>query len=240
MIPTINYTDRNKILELINQAPGNYFALKGSTGIKIRTAFYKEKRQSFFEKLMEWLGSDLAGEGYYQVMNGSSKTTEPIFMIQKGSLSGSQAPIIIQEKESSDIQLVKENAELKAKLHYLELQMAELQESLEDSEKALEEAPDPVEKPNPWLSLAEQLAPAAAQIIGALAAKLITPDINGKSVRERDTEPQPMAVRYIRPNVKPDPGSVPGEGSNGSGNLQGNDYPGPGIRNFNTETEEDY
>jgi hypothetical protein len=78
-------------------------------------------------------------------------------------------------EERSDIALVKENAELKAKLHYLELQLSELQENLEDAETSLDEAPEVTPEKNPWLSLAEQLAPAAGQILGAIAAKYLQP-----------------------------------------------------------------
>lgn len=239
MIPTINFSDRTKILELINQAPGNYLGLKGSTGMKIRTAYYKGKRQEFFSKLMEWMNSDLAGEGFYQIVNGSNKVTEPIFIIQKGASGMSNPQIIIQEKESSDISLVKENAELKAKLHYLELQLAELQEHLEDSEKELSEAPDPTEKPNPWLSLAEQLAPAAAQIIGALAAKIISPE-NESTIRPGTAQSRPVEVRYPRTNAQFDPGSIPGQRPDHSNDLQGNDYPGTRFRDQYSETETNF
>jgi len=238
MIPTINHTDKAKILELINQAPGNYFGLKGSTGMKIRTAYYKAKRQDFFDKIMDWLNGDLAGDGFYQIVNGSNKQTEAIFIIQKGSgQMAAPAPIIIQDKQSSDINLVKENAELKAKLHYLELQLAELQDQLEESEKELSEAPDPVEKPNPWLSLAEQLAPAAGQIIAALAAKIITPNNNEQPTnRAGRTQPNPVEVRYPRPDAYYTSSQVPGGRPDNPGDIQGHDYSGSDIRDNYPET----
>ena len=237
MIPTVNFSDRSKIAELINQAPGNYFGLKGSSGFKIRTAYYKGKREAFLEKIMDYLRGDLAGEGFYQVINGSNRQTEPIFIIQKGSLSaGTPAPVIYQEKENSDINLVKENAELKARLKYLEMQLAELQEELADSEKELSEAPDPVEKPNPWLSLAEQLAPAAGQIIAALAAKILTPQTNESPIRPGAAQSRPVEVRYPRPDAQFNPGTIPGQGSNHPNDLQGDDHPGSGFRDQRTET----
>lgn len=236
MIPTINISDRNKIQELINQAPGNYFGLKGSSGMKLRSANYKEKRDQFLKKAMDYLNGDLAGEGFYTVMSSTNTKIEPLFNIQKGSSSMSAPPIIIQDSTSSDIQLVKENAELKAKLHYLELQLAELQEQLEDSEKELSEAPDPAEKPNPWLSLAEQLAPAAAQIIGALAAKIISPPQYEQSpFRPGTTEQRPMEVRHPRTNAQFNPGAIPGQRSNYSHDLQGDDHPGTSFRDQHTQ-----
>jgi hypothetical protein len=233
MIPTIPNNDRKKLTELVNQAPGNYFGLKASNGFKIRTAYYKGKREDFCTRLNDWLSSDLAGDGIYQVVNGSNKVTEPIFLISKGNQSGNAAPIIIQEKGNSDINLVKENAELKAKLHYLELQMAELQEQLSESEEALSEAPDPQEKPNPWFTLAEQLAPAVGSIVAAIASKYI----NGEPKPTGAVQPQPMAVRYIRPNAQFNPGNLPGQRPDSSGNLQGNDYSRSDVRNQHTEAE---
>lgn len=238
MLPTINFSDRSRILELINQAPANYFGLKSSSGMEIRTKSYKDKRQDFYNEVSNFLNSDLSQEGFYQVMNGSNKGSlqKPIFAIQKGAAGMANPQIIIQEKNSSDINLVKENAELKAKLHYLELQLAELQEQLEDSEKELSEAPDPTEKPNPWLSLAEQLAPAAAQIIGALAAKIISPD-NESTIRPGAAQSRPVEVRYPRTNAQFDPGSIPGQRPDHSNDLQGNDHSGPGFRHQYSETQ---
>lgn len=237
MIPTVNFSDRSKIAELINQAPGNYFGLKGSSGFKIRTAYYKGKREVFLEKIMDYLRGDLAGEGFYQVINGSNRQTEPIFIIQKGSLSaGTPSPVIYQEKENSDINLIKENAELKARLKYLELQLAELQEELSESEKELSEAPDPVEKPNPWLSLAEQLAPAAGQIIAALAAKILTPQNNESPIRSGTTQSRPVEVRYPRPDAQSNPGTIPGQRPNNTDDLQSDDHPGSGFRDQHSET----
>ncbi|NCX93620.1 MAG: hypothetical protein EBX40_02970 [Gammaproteobacteria bacterium] len=122
MIPSIPATDLHKLRQLISEAPGSYFMLKGPQSIVLRTANYKDNRDKFFTKVKDHLASDLAVEGSYQVCNGSSKTTTPIFLITKGSLAAIQPAVIIQDKQSSDINLVKENAELKAKLHYLELQ----------------------------------------------------------------------------------------------------------------------
>jgi hypothetical protein len=233
---TVNSTDRSKILELINQAPGDYFSLSGSSQTPYKVRNYKGKRQDFFEKLTAHLNSELSTDGFYQVKNGTNTKVNPLFIIQKGSGSATTSPIIIQEKESSDISLVKENAELKAKLHYLELQLAELQEQLEDSEKELSEAPDPAEKPNPWLSLAEQLAPAAAQIIGALAAKIISPS-NEQSIGTRNAQSQPVEVRYPRTDAQFNPGTIPGQRSDRSNDLQGNDHPGTEFRNIYSPSE---
>lgn len=233
MIPSVNFTDRKKLIELINQAPGNYFGLRGSSGMKIRTAYYKDKRQQFFEKINDWMNSDLAGEGIYQVVNGSNKSTEPIFLIQKGNLAGGSPPIIIQEKESSDINLVKENAELKAKLHYLELQLAELQEDLEEAED-LSDAPKPEEKPNPWHQLAEQLIPVAGSILGAIASKYLNGNQQPNGAGQ--TQPGTMEVRYPRGYAPPHSEPIPGNGSGNSNDLQGYDHPGNDIRYGYSET----
>jgi len=234
MIPSVNFTDRKKLMELINQAPGNYFGLKGSSGMKIRTAYYKDKRQQFFEKINDWMTSDLAGEGIYQVVNGSNKSTEPIFLIQKGNLSGGSPPIIIQEKDSSDINLVKENAELKAKLHYLELQLAELQEDLEEAED-LSEEPKADEKPNPWHQLAEQLIPVAGSILGAIASKYLNGSTNGAG----QAQPSPMEMRYPRGYAASNPQQVPGNGSGNPDNLQSYDNPGDDLRYGYSETTQE-
>jgi len=240
MIPSIPATDLHKLRQLISEAPGSYFMLKGPQNIVLRTANYKDNRDKFYTKVADHLASDLAVEGIYQVCNGSSKTTNPIFLINKGSLAAAQPAVIIQDKQSSDINLVKENAELKAKLHYLELQMSQMQEDLSLSEKELEEAPDPAEKPSPWLQLAEQLAPAIGQVLGALAAKMLNPFIsqteNGTE-RTRATQPPAMAVRYARPNAEFYYRPVPGQGSQGSGNLQGSNHSGSGFRDQHSETE---
>lgn len=234
MIPSVNFTDRKKLMELINQAPGNYFGLKGSSGMKIRTAYYKDKRQQFFDKINDWMNSDLAGEGIYQVVNGSNKSTEPIFLIQKGNLSVGSPPIIIQEKDSSDINLVKENAELKARLHYLELQLAELQEDLEEADE-LSDAPKPEEKPNPWHQLAEQLIPVAGSILGAIASKYLngTQQPNGAG----QTQPGAVEMRYPRGYAPPNSEQIPGNGSGNPNNIQSYDYPGDDLRYGNFETQ---
>jgi hypothetical protein len=134
-------------------------------------------------------------------------------------------------EERSDIALVKENAELKAKLHYLELQLAELQENLEDAETTLDEAPEVTPEKNPWLSLAEQLAPAAGQILGAIAAKYLQP------TPTQTQTPQQYAPIYRTPtgggynsanamesrnfgrNAEPDFNPVQSEGFNSSGDV---------------------
>lgn len=240
MIPSITATDLHKLRQLISEAPGSYFMLKGPQNIVLRTANYKDNRDKFFTKVKDHLASDLAVEGSYQVCNGSSKTTTPIFLITKGSLAAIQPAVIIQDKQSSDINLVKENAELKAKLHYLELQMSQMQEDLSLSEKELEEAPDPAEKPSPWLQLAEQLAPAIGQVLGALAAKMLNPFIsqteNGDE-RTGATKPPAMAVRYARPNAEFYNRPVPGQGFEGAGDLQGSNHSGSGFRDKHSETE---
>jgi hypothetical protein len=174
MISTFTLTDDDKIQELISKAPGNFFALQDGNKSIIPPRFYKDKRSEFWRDAKTYLSSDLAQNGIYTIMSGTSRKTAPIFNIQKGDKSNQPAPVIVME-DKSDIALVKENAELKAKLHYLELQLQELQESLEDAESTLEEGPEKETEKNPWLSLAEQLAPAAGQILAGIAAKYLQP-----------------------------------------------------------------
>ena len=118
--------------------------------------------------------------------------------------------------------------------------MSQMQEDLSLSEKELEEAPDPAEKPSPWLQLAEQLAPAIGQVLGALAAKMLNPFIsqneNGAE-RTGATKPPAMAVRYARPNAEFYNRSVPGQGFEGAGDLQGSNHSGSGFRDKHSETE---
>lgn len=239
---SVSANDKSTIGQLINEAPGNYFSLKGQSGIKLRRGCYKApKRREFAEKLNAYLESNLAGEGVYQVLNGNSTSAEPIFLIQKGGLPLTNNPVIIQESQSSDIALVKENAELRAKLYYLEKQLSELQADLEETDKALEEAPDPIEKPNPWFKLAEELAPAAGQLIAALAAKMLNPTIpNDESQRTRVLPKTPMAVRNAGPNAGFPDGTVPSERPEGTDNLQSGYNPRPGVRYRNSPAEAEY
>jgi hypothetical protein len=132
-------------------------------------------------------------------------------------------------EERSDIALVKENAELKAKLHYLELQLAELQENLEDAETTLDEAPEVTPEKNPWLSLAEQLAPAAGQILGAIAAKYLQPTPTPTAQQYEPIYRKPAGSGYNSTNVMEgrNPGRdaqfdidpVQSEGFNSTGNV---------------------
>jgi hypothetical protein len=174
MIPSFKISEDEKVLELISKAPGNFFALNSPNETILPARFYKDRRPDFWKEAKALLNSELTQNGTYIIMNGTTRKVKPIISLQKGDKSDNPAPVIVME-ERSDIALVKENAELKAKLHYLELQLAELQENLEDAETSLDEAPEVTMEKNPWLSLAEQLAPAAGQILGAIAAKYLQP-----------------------------------------------------------------
>jgi hypothetical protein len=190
MIPSFKISEDEKVLELISKAPGNFFALNSPNETILPARFYKDRRPDFWKEAKALLNSELTQNGTYIIMNGTTRKVKPIISLQKGDKSDNPAPVIVME-ERSDIALVKENAELKAKLHYLELQLAELQENLEDAETTLDEAPEVTPEKNPWLSLAEQLAPAAGQILGAIAAKYLQPT------------PTPTAQNYAPQYRKP-------------------------------------
>lgn len=229
MIPNLKISDEKEILELIGKTPGNFFSLHSQSETIIPPRFYKDKRPEFWKEAKTYLESKLAGDGTYIIMSGTSRKVKPIISVLKGEKSDSPAPIIVME-EKSDIALVKENAELKAKLHYLELQLAELQENLEDAETSLDEAPEPEAVKNPWLSLAEQLAPAAGQILGALAAKYLAPapatqqniqyePIYRKPAGSGLDSASSMEDRNIRRNAEPNFNQVSSEGLNSSDDL---------------------
>ena len=228
MIPSFKISEDDKVLELISKAPGNFFALNTPNETILPARFYKDKRPEFWNKAKTLLNSELTQNGTYIIMNGTTRKVKPIISLQKGDKSDNQAPVIVME-ERSDIVLVKENAELKAKLHYLELQLAELQENLEDAETSLDEAPEVTPEKNPWLALAEQLAPAAGQLIAGIAAKYLNP--------QQQTPPQNYEPQYRKPtgsgyystnamegrnfgrNAEPDFNPVQSQGFDSTGNV---------------------
>ena len=228
MIPSFKISEDEKVLELISKAPGNFFALNSPNETILPARFYKDRRPDFWKEAKALLNSELTQNGTYIIMNGTTRKVKPIISLQKGDKSDNPAPVIVME-ERSDIALVRENAELKAKLHYLELQLAELQENLEDAETSLDEAPEVTPEKNPWLSLAEQLAPAAGQILGAIAAKYLQPTPT--------PTPQQYAPQYRTPtgsgyystnamegrnpgrNAEPDFNPVQGQGFDSTGDV---------------------
>lgn len=230
MIPNLKISDEKEILELIGKTPGNFFSLHSQSETIIPPRFYKDKRPEFWKEAKTYLESKLAGDGTYIIMSGTSRKVKPIISILKGEKSDSPAPIIVME-EKSDIALVKENAELKAKLHYLELQLAELQENLEDAETSLDEAPITTPEKNPWLSLAEQLAPAAGQILGAIAAKYLQPTtaptqtpqqyapIYRQPTGSGHNSTNAMESGHIRRNAEFNSNKIQSEGFNSSANV---------------------
>jgi len=217
MIPVFTLSEDSKILELIGKTPGNFFALAEGNNSIIPPRFYKDKRPEFWKDAKTYLTSDLAQNGNYTIMSGTSRRVKPIFSVQKGEKSNQPAPVIVME-ERSDIALVKENAELKAKLHYLELQLAELQESLEDAETTLEEGPEKEPEKNPWFALAEQLAPAAGQLIAGLAAKYLTP------------QPTPQNFQNNGPQYR----TPTGGGFNSASPMENRNFRGDAEFNSNT------
>jgi len=230
-IPVIQKAEESKIQELITQAPGSFFGMI-SEGVKILPPNHYKERKEFFEKVKLHLNSELAGTGFYNIVNGSTKTTRAIFTIQKGTPETIKT--IPAMDRSSDIALIKENAELKAELAYLKLRMDELTLQLEEQDADLAENEDLKEeaKPNPWANLAEQLIPVAGQLAAAIAAKFLTTSTNGNGSTEQGT----MAAGNARPNAATVTPAVQYRYPHNSSNLQGNDNPGTDFRNYNSET----
>lgn len=230
MIPSFKISEDEKILELISKAPGNFFALNSPQETIIPARFYKDQRQDFWKNAKSILASELTQNGTYIIMNGTTRKVKPLISVQKGDKSENSAPVIVME-ERSDIALVKENAELKAKLHYLELQLAELQENLEEAETSLDEAPETAPEKNPWLSLAEQLAPAAGQILGAIAAKYLQPTTPATQTPQQyapiyrqptgggHNRANAMESGHIRRNAEFDSNTLQSEGFDSSANV---------------------
>jgi len=233
-IPVVQKSEESKIQELISQAPGSFFGMV-SEGIKILPPNHYKDRKDFFEKVRLHLNSELAGTGFYNIVNGTTKTTRAIFTIQKGTPQTIKT--LPEMDKSADITLVKENAELKAELAYLKLRMAELTAQLEEQEADLaeEEEIKEAEKPNPWASLAEQLIPVAGQLAAAIATKYLYPQNNGTGTTEQRT----MAPGNIGANAATTTPPVQYRYPNSSGNLQGNDYSGADLRNYHSETNQE-
>lgn len=232
-LPNLSLGSDSKILALINEAPGNFFSLEANGSAVLPAKFYKDNRPEFLTRLNGYLNSDLSAEGIYTINNGTTRKVRPIFYIQKGT---NQALASIPMKEDkSNLELVRENAELKARLNYLELQFNDLQEQLAETESELSEAPEPNPAPNPWASLAESIAPVAGQILAAMAAKYLTPNTNEQSEnRPGTTCTRPMEVRYPRRNVEYASEPLQNPGADHTGNLSGDDYPGAAVRDFGT------
>lgn len=222
MIPNFKISEDKKILELIEKTPGNFFALNSPQEVIIPARFYKDKRAEFWKIAKTNLESELQPNGTYIIMSGTTRKVKPLISVQKGEKSENQAPVIVME-DRSDIALVKENAELKAKLQYLELQLADLQADLEETEESLEEAPKEETK-NPWLALAEQLAPAAGQILAGIAAKYMatpqTPTNYGPQYRtptgSRHTGANAMESGHAGRNAEFDNNPLQSQGFNSS------------------------
>ena len=228
-LPNLPVGSDAKILQLINEAPGNFFSLEANGAAVLPAKFYKDSRPDFLQRLNTYLLSDLSADGVYTINNGTTRKVRPIFYVQKGI---SQTPATIPMKEDkSNIELVKENAELKAKLHYLQKQFDDLSADLEETEADLEEAPVSTEK-NPWHILAENLAPVAGQLLAAMCAKYLQND--EPQNRPGTTSARPVEVRHARPNVTASPGAVQNQQPNNTVNLQGDDYSGAAVRNFNS------
>ena len=230
-LPVIQKNEESKIQELINQAPGSFFGMV-SEGVKILPPNHYKERKDFFEKVKLHLNSELAGTGFYNIVNGSTKTTRAIFTIQKGTPAAIK--ILPEMDRSADIALVKENAELKAELAYLKIRLDELTAQVEEQEADLAEGEELKEeaKPNPWTNLAEQLIPVAGQLAAAIATKFLTPQQNGSAA----TQQRPMEAGNARPNVTTPTPAVQYRRPNSSGNLQGNDYSRPDLRNVDPQT----
>jgi len=239
MTPIFQISEEDKIKDLLTKAPGSYFSLADSGGVVlIPAAFYKSNRNDFWERVKMFLNSDLAITGFYSVLNGSTRKVRPLFLIQKGN-PDTKPEVIMAPTEKPNIELVKENAELKAELAYLKLRMSELEEDLEEETSLAEEVEEDKEKkPSIWESLAEQLLPLAAPIATALISKLTNANDSGRIVET------PMGMPNARANAQSVNGNVQYRRPNNSANLQGNDNSRPyvydqSVEAKNEEIEED-
>jgi len=139
-LPNLPAGSSAKILQLINEAPGNFFSLEANGQAVLPAKFYKDIRPEFLTRIDTYLNSDLSSDGVYTINNGTTRKVRPIFYIQKGT---AQVPAQLSMKEDkSNLELVKENAELKAKLNYLQMQFDDLSAALEETEAL----PDPSQR----------------------------------------------------------------------------------------------
>jgi hypothetical protein len=231
-LPNLPVGSDSKIMQLISEAPGNFFSLDANGTAVLPAKFYKDCRPEFLTRINTYLNSDLSAEGVYTINNGTTRKVRPIFYIQKGT---AQMPATISLKEDkSNLELVKENAELKAKLNYLQLQFNDLSEALEETEADLADAPEQTTQPNPWFALAESLAPVAGQILAAMATKYLTPNENEQQNRTRPSGASVVAIRYPRGNAESSADQVQNQQPNYTDNLQGDDNSGAAVRDFGT------
>jgi hypothetical protein len=236
IIPNLNLTEESEIRQLVEKSPGTALGLSSAGIVIFPPAYYKKDKLEFYNKIKEHLNSKLAGNGVYNVLGGTNiGKTRTIFTIQKGNQEQGQKIEYVMPTESTDIQLVKENAELKAELAYLKLRLEELTAQLEEQEADLAEGEEAKEesKPNPWANLAEQLIPVAGQIAAAIATKYLTPDNHG----QRTTSERPMAPGYPGGNAATVTSPIQYRWPNNSGHLQGNDYSRPDVRDYNSEPQ---
>ena len=192
----VQKSNESEIRQLIDKADGNWFSLTGPNQKKIPGKSYQGKREEFSRRIIDQLNLKTYPDGFYKVINGTNnQNATELFLIQKGTSETIQS--LPEMDRSTDIALIKENAELKSELAYLKLRMDELTAQLEEQEADLAEGEEKkeAEKPNPWMTLAEQLMPLAGQVAAAIATKYLTPQTNGQ-------EPT-----YIRPNVSANPGT---------------------------------
>jgi hypothetical protein len=213
MTPIFQIADEEKIKGLLTKAPGSYFSIADSSGtVLIPAAFYKLNRNEFWERVKMFLNSELAITGFYSVLNGSTRKVRALFLIQKGNPESK--PEIMQPTEKPNIELVKENAELKAELAYLKIRMGELESDLEEETTLADEAEENSDKkPSIWETLAEQLIPLAAPIASALIQKLTNSDNGSERIVKKtvgmpntgpNAQPTPNNVQYKRPTTNAD------------------------------------
>ena len=232
MTPIFQISEEDKIKDLLTKAPGSYFSLADSGGVVlIPAAFYKTNRNDFWERVKMFLNSDLAITGFYSILNGSTRKVRPLFLIQKGN-PDTKPEVIMAPIEKPNIELVKENAELKAELAYLKLRMSELEEDLEEETNLAEEVEEDKEKkPSIWESLAEQLLPLAAPIATALISKLTNQNDSGRIVET------PVGMPNPRTNAQSVNGNVQYRRPTNTENLQGNDNSRPYVYDQHSQTE---
>lgn len=250
-LPVYRPTEASKIENLIADSPYNQIIvhLEGKTVVPANKGKTDKKAQA--ERITRFIQSEVAPEGSYVVqgkLNNAERRGQALFIIQKGNGSpavvsehfhtpkarqkagNTGTPGILAEdaERLADVQLIKENANLKAEKQILEAKIKALEEQIESLEADLEEAEDELqelqekhvqtlaEQPAPvdrWAALAEKFAPVAEGIgLGIaerLADRFFGPSTTEPTVPAPPTYQQPpqapaqeQQTRIVRPRPR--------------------------------------
>lgn len=179
-----NISEIDKILQAIASTPVNRLRLLNSDG-KVLTTYNKagvSNVEHFQKRILPYLTSDVSAPGIYTVEGaitnmGKGDGQKILAIEKKGHEVVAQPQIVIQEKPNTipgNLDLIKENAELKYKTIYLEAEIDRLNIRIEELEEELNEEPELAEAPKePIALLLEGLLPTLKPYIEVGAAHLI-------------------------------------------------------------------